>query len=108
MTASVALGIAVDDTLHYLFAYRDGCHGDRTRTSSILHALKICGRAMFQTTLICGLSMAVYLFSDFAPAQRFAVLMILLLAVALLADLFILPAILGSNLDRKLFQKKGV
>lgn len=105
MTASVALGIAVDDTLHYLFAYRAGRQAARTRTASILHAMTVCGKAMIQTTTICGLSMAVYLFSDFAPAQRFAVLMVLLLAVALLADLFILPAILGSRLDRKLFEK---
>lgn len=100
MTASVALGIAVDDTLHFLFAYRAGEELFPTRTAAILHALRICGRAMFQTTLICGLSMAVYLLSDFAPAQRFAVLMVLLLSVALMADLFILPAILGSRLNR--------
>ena len=106
MTASVALGIAVDDTLHYLFAYRAGLHADKTRTSSILYALAVCGKAMIQTTTICALSMAVYLFSDFAPAQRFAILMVSLLAVALLADLFILPAILGSRMDRKLFQKQ--
>ena len=100
MTASVALGIAVDDTLHLLSHFRDArCRG-LDLDASVITALSYCGLAMFQTTVICGCSLLVYSASDFMPTQRFAVCMGLLLAMAWLGVAVLLPAMMSSHLGR--------
>ncbi len=94
MTASVALGIAVDDTLHFLTFFRRGVDAGQTRRAAVLGAYLHCGRAMVQTSVICGAGLAVFAFSDFLPTARFAYLMALLFAAALVGDLILLPALL--------------
>jgi len=94
MTASVALGVAVDDTIHYLTWFRDGLDKGWDRKRSALWAYERCATAMTQTTLIGGFGLSVFAFSSFTPTQRFGVLMLTLLAVALVGDLIFLPAIL--------------
>lgn len=100
MTACVALGIAVDDTLHFLAWYRHETAKGDSPVLAIRHTFQHCGRAMIQTTLICGVGMLVFAFSGFVPTRRFALLMFTLLAAALVADLVLLPAILASPLGR--------
>ncbi|TWT76956.1 MMPL family protein [Posidoniimonas polymericola] len=98
MTACVALGIAVDDTLHFLAWYRrETAKGDSPQLA-IRHSFQHCGRAMIQTTVICGFGMLVFGLSGFLPTRRFSLLMFTLLNSALLADLVFLPAILASPL----------
>lgn len=98
MTACVALGIAVDDTLHFLSWYRRETRRGATPAIAIGQSFQHCGRAMVQTSLVCGLGMLVFGLSDFVPTQRFAWLMFTLLTTALMADLVLLPAILASPL----------
>ena len=94
MTASVALGIAVDDTLHYLTFYRRGLDLGYSRSGAVTFAFRHCGRAMMQTSFACGLGLLVFGFSDFVPTSRFACMMFGLLMMALLADLILLPSLL--------------
>src|SRR5690606_27994991 len=54
MTASVALGVAVDDTVHFLSWFRRGLAQGLSRTDATLFAYRQCGRAMLQTTLVAG------------------------------------------------------
>jgi predicted RND superfamily exporter protein len=101
MTASVALGIAVDDTLHFLaFFRRSRSLPEATRFSAVLSAYQHCGPAMIQTSLSCGLGLLVFALSDFLPTSRFAVMMSGLLLLALLGDLLLLPALLLSPAGR--------
>ncbi len=101
MTASIALGIAVDDTLHFLaFFRRMICQPGATRFSAVLSAYRHCGPAMMQTSVSCGLGLLVFAFSEFVPSARFAVLMSFLLMLALLGDLLLLPALLLSPAGR--------
>ena len=107
MTASVALGIAVDDTMHLLSRFG----AQRARGLGPLRAsygaIRQCGPAMTQTTLVCGLSLLIYWLSDFVPTSRFAVLMFGLLTAALVGDFIFLPAILSSRLGRVLTRPVG-
>jgi len=104
MTASIALGIAVDDTLHFLtFFRRELNRPGANRFSAVLATYLDCGPAMIQTSVSCGLGLLVFAFSDFVPTSRFAVLMAFLLMLALLGDLLMLPALLLSPFGR-LFQ----
>ena len=87
-------GVAVDDTIHYLPWFRDGLDKGWDRKRSALWAYERCATAMTQTTLIGGFGLSVFAFSSFTPTQRFGVLMLTLLAVALVGDLIFLPALL--------------
>ncbi len=100
MTASVALGVAVDDTIHFLTWFRRGLDKGHDRKGAVMLAYERCGTAMTQTTLIGGLGLSVFAFSTFTPTQRFGVLMLLLLVAALIGDLIFLPAVLSSPIGR--------
>ncbi|NND98835.1 MAG: MMPL family transporter [Pirellulaceae bacterium] len=100
LTACVALGIAVDDTLHFLTWYQRSRRLGKDRHESISVAYRRCAVAMIQTTMICGLGLLVFAASQFVPTSRFAVLMFALLTVALVGDLVMLPALLASPLGK--------
>lgn len=100
MTASVAMGIAVDDTIHFLAWYRRGLERGLTRYGAVEFAFHHCGKSMIDSTLICGLGVAPFLFSEFLPTVRFSALMCLMLLVGLIGDLVFLPALLLSPLGR--------
>jgi predicted RND superfamily exporter protein len=100
MTASVAMGVAVDDTIHFLTWFRRGLNQGLGRHSAIMLAYKRVGMAMTQTTAIGGLGLSVFAFSTFTPTQRFGTLMLALLVTALVGDLIFLPALVASPLGR--------
>lgn len=94
MTASIAIGISVDDTIHFMICFHDG-HRDRGSVfEAVQRAYRNCGAAIVHTSLICGLGMFVFSFCDFLPVARFGGLMFAMLAVALVGDLLFLPALL--------------
>jgi hypothetical protein len=100
MTASVAMGVAVDDTIHFLNWYRNALAQGYRRKEAIKVAYSRVATAMTQTTLIGGLGLAAFALSTFTPTQRFGVLMLFLLAAALVGDLIFLPAILAGPLGK--------
>jgi predicted RND superfamily exporter protein len=100
MTASVALGIAVVDTLHFLTWYRRETALGHSSEFAIRSAFRHCATAMAQTSLICGMGILVFVASPFVPVSRFAWMVAVLLAAALVGDLLILPALLVSPLGR--------
>ena len=105
MTASVAMGIAVDDTVHFLTWFRRGIASQMSRTEAVLYSYRRCALAMTQTTLIAGLGLVVFSLSSFQPVSQFGLLMFLLLLAALVGDLLFLPSLLASPAG-KLFQAK--
>ncbi|QDS89482.1 MMPL family protein [Rosistilla ulvae] len=100
LTASVALGIAVDDTLHFLTWYGRAIDLGRSRCDAIRIAFHRCAIAMIQTTLICCVGMLVLVPAEFIPTSMFAVMMIVLLPTALVGDLVLLPALLASPIGK--------
>jgi predicted RND superfamily exporter protein len=105
MTASVAMGIAVDDTVHYLTWFRRGLSEGKSRIDALLHAYRRCAIAMAQTTMIAGFGIVVFALSPFQPVAQFGLLMFVLLIAALVGDLVFLPAMLAGPAGR-LFQPK--
>lgn len=98
MTASVALGVAVDDTIHFVSWFRRGLGMGLPRFDAAMLSYQRCGTAMMQTTLVAGLGLAVFAASTFTPTQQFGVLMVTILAAALVGDLILLPALLVGPL----------
>jgi predicted RND superfamily exporter protein len=99
MTPVVALGVSVDDVMHFLIWYRRGLADGKTRKESIMLAYEGCARAMYQSWSVLGLGLAVFALSSFVPTQRFGAMMFLLLSCALAANLLLLPAVLASPLS---------
>jgi len=106
MTACVALGIAVDDTSHFLTWYRRAVANGYANIPALREAYRHCATPMLQTSVICGLGMLVFVVSPFMPAARFAWLMFALLIAALVADLLIMPALLASPVGRWLVSRR--
>ena len=100
MTASAALGIAVDDTVHFLTWFRRGLAAGMPRVVALQEAFQQCAGAMAHTTVICSTGLLVFGMSSFVPVLHFVALMVLLLFSALLGDLVLLPAILAGPLGR--------
>jgi predicted RND superfamily exporter protein len=105
MTASVAMGIAVDGTLHFLTWFQNGLKQGLDRQDSVFFAFRNCGTALIQSTVICGFGMLVFGVSEFIPIARFAVLLCILLIVSLIGDIIVFPAVLYSPLG-KFFNKR--
>lgn len=98
ITASVALGIAVDGTLHLLTWFRAGIIEGQSRREAICRALEHCGPAMWQTSAAVGLGLLMLFPADLLLINRFGWLMAALIGVALVADVIFLPALLAGPL----------
>ncbi|MEI8212609.1 MAG: MMPL family transporter [Planctomycetota bacterium] len=98
MTASIALGVAVDDTIHFLSWYRSNVLQLRDRRAAIIASYQQCGTPTIQAALISGLGLSVFAFSTFTPTQRFGWLMLTILLAGVVAELVLLPAILAGPL----------
>ena len=100
MTASAALGIAVDDTFHFLTWFRRGSAEGMSRSQALRYAYRRCAEAMISTTLICSSALVIFSISSFMPVVHFAWLMVTLLVAALIGDLVFLPAMLAGPIGR--------
>jgi predicted RND superfamily exporter protein len=100
MAASIALGVAVDDTIHYLTWYRDGLNQLGDRHQAIVYAYRRSAPPTLQAALISGLGLAIFAFSSFTPTQRMGWLMMTILLAGVVAELIMMPAILAGPLGK--------
>jgi uncharacterized protein len=105
ITASIALGIAVDGTLHLLTWFRMGLEEGRSRVDAIANSIGHCGPAVYQTSLVVCLGLMMLYPAELVLVSRFGWLMTALVGAAMVADLVITPALLagplGAILERK-------
>ena len=106
MTASVALGIATDDTIHFLTWFRHGIDQGMSRADATRYAYSRSASAIVQTTLIAGFGLAAFALSTFTPTQMFGIMMLTILMAATLGDLIFLAAILNTPIGRFFEPKK--
>ena len=92
--AAITIGIAVDNSIHYLYRFREelpGC-GDYVSTLKLCHAN--IGRAVFYTSCTVIFGFSILILSNFLPTIYFGVLTGLAMLVALLAALTLLPKLI--------------
>ena len=94
MIASVTVGIAVDDTIHLMHAYRARLAAGSSPVWALARAYRQTGRAIVVTTLILGGQFLLIGTSAFNPTVAFGLLTAVGLVAALLFDLLVLPALL--------------
>jgi predicted RND superfamily exporter protein len=92
--AAIAIGIAVDDTIHYIHRFREELKIDRDYLAAIKRSHNTIGRAMYYTTSIIGFGFFILVFSNFVPTIYFGFLTTLSMIFALLTDFLLLPILL--------------
>jgi uncharacterized protein len=105
IVASVCLGIAIDDTIHFLSNYyrlRSEGLGIQETMSQIM---TFTGSALISTTMLLVACFGLYMIGDFIPTFHFGLLCAVVLTMALLIDLMFLPAVLLLLDKRKQGQK---
>ncbi|MCK5690412.1 MMPL family transporter, partial [Myxococcota bacterium] len=94
LLASIALGICVDDTVHFFFHFKRAREFQNNTEEALKHAALQSGRAMLSTSMILFASVAVYGFATLKNYGQFGLLFAATLAFALVADLVFAPALL--------------
>ena len=94
MIASVALGLVVDDTCHFLVNVRSRMSAGDTLEQAIEASMSGSGRAIIVTSLILTSGFSVLVLGSFAPSMYFGVVTAAVIVIALVADLVVLPAAL--------------
>lgn len=95
----MALGVAIDDTVHWLARYRAERLGGADPKAAIAVAIRRVGRPIAITSLMLCLGFLVITGSRFATLQAFGVLSAFTMAVCLVTDLVLLPAVLECTED---------
>ncbi len=92
--SAIAIGIAVDDTIHFITEYQNGRKNGLNQTAATAAALKHKGEAMLTTSIVLIGSFAILCFSSFVPTVQFGFLCSVIMLTALVSDIVILPALL--------------
>jgi uncharacterized protein len=96
--AMMAIGIGVDDTIHFLMRFRIEMRRGRTPQAAMRETLRFSGRAIIITSIVLGAGFAPFAMSSYVPVQNMGTLLPFCFLVAVLADLFLVPAmaVLGA------------
>lgn len=92
--ASIAIGIAVDDTIHYLHRYKKEYQKDNNYVEAMKRSHQSVGYAMYYTSITIMIGFLVLVLSEFTPTIYFGLLTVLAMFSALMTDLLLLPALL--------------
>jgi uncharacterized protein len=103
---TIAFGIAVDDTVHFLSHYLHARREEKMdHMGAIKHTLDRIGGAIVATTIILCSGVVIVTFSELPQVALFGTLFVSTLGFAVIGDLFILPALLVAG--GKFFQPLG-
>lgn len=93
MIAVIAIGIAIDDTIHYLSEFNQQTRRTGSEEQAILRAGRSVGRAMVITSVVLCAGFLVVCVSNFIPIRHFGILASATMVIALLFDLVVTPAL---------------
>jgi predicted RND superfamily exporter protein len=92
--AAIGVGIAVDDTIHYIHRFKDEFPKDRKYLPTMHRCHGSIGHAMYYTSLTIIIGFSILGLSNFTPSVYFGLLTALAMFIALLAALTLLPRLL--------------
>jgi predicted RND superfamily exporter protein len=110
---SIAFGIAVDDTIHFLAKYRQELIANNWEVhKSVFNALRETGVSMFYTSIVLFFGFSVFTVSDFGGTVALGALVSATLLFAMLANLLLLPSMLlsleGSIANEKVLKEPSI
>ena len=92
--AAISMGIAVDDTIHYIHRFKDEYNKTKDYTLALKNSHKSIGTAMFYTSVIIMVGFSVLMLSNFIPTIYFGILTLIAMFMAIIADLLLMPVLL--------------
>ena len=92
--AAISIGIAIDDTIHYIHRFRHEFKADQNYLKTIHRCHESIGYAMYYTSITIIIGFSILVLSNFIPSIYFGLLTGLAMLVALIAALTLLPQLL--------------
>lgn len=92
--AAITIGIAVDNSIHYIYRFREECPGKPDYVSTLYYCHANIGRAVFYTAITIIIGFSILVMSNFIPTIYFGLLTALAMFIALLAALTLLPKLI--------------
>lgn len=109
---SIAFGISVDDTIHYLAKYSQELkHTDGNIGVSVRNALSETGMSMIYTSIILVLGFGMFIISEWGGAQSMGILVSTALFVAMFSNIVLLPSLLMTlehHFNKKVFNEQFI
>ncbi len=96
LIGSIAIGLAVDDTIHFMHNYRRYHHDTGDVREAVRKTLLTTGRAMVVTTIVLASGFFLYMGANLSNLVNFGLLTGFTIIMALLADLFLAPALMAE------------
>ena len=94
---SIAFGISIDDTIHFLAKYRQELKANHWNIRlAVINALKETGVSMFYTSIVLFFGFSIFIASDFGGTVALGLLVSVTLLFAMTANLLLLPSLLLS------------
>ena len=94
LIGSIAIGLAVDDTIHFLHNFRRYYLESGDSAKAIQQTFFTTGKAMVITTIVLSLGFYSYLMAQMISVQNFGLLTGTVIIMALLSDLLLAPALM--------------
>jgi predicted RND superfamily exporter protein len=92
--ASITIGIAVDNTIHYVHRFQREFKKDNDYMATMYRCHASIGRAMYYTSITITIGFSILVLSNFIPTIYFGLFTGMAMVMALLADLILLPRLL--------------
>ena len=92
--AAITIGIAVDNSIHYIYRFREEYPGRADYASTLYYCHANIGRAVFYTAITIIIGFSILVMSNFIPTIYFGLLTALAMFIALLAALTLLPKLI--------------
>jgi uncharacterized protein len=89
--AAISIGIAVDDTIHYIYRFREEIKSDGDYIKTLYRCHNSIGHAMYYTSVTIIIGFSILVFSSFWPTIYFGIFTSLAMLIALVAALTLLP-----------------
>src|SRR6056300_38163 len=92
--AAISVGMAVDNTIHYIYRYKKEMKTTQSVEQALLNAHTTTGRAIFYTAATIATGFSILSLSNFFPTQLFGIFTALAMLVAFISSLSLLPNLL--------------
>lgn len=97
LIAAIALGVAVDSTIHYMSRLNTALKGEGDPASASVRSLRSVGPAIVLTTGALVVGFLTFTFSEFVPIRQFGMLAAVTMVAAMIANIGLLPALVAGT-----------
>jgi predicted RND superfamily exporter protein len=94
LIGAIGLGLAVDDTLHFMNAYQRALRKGANAEQAVYQALSTAGEAMLFTSVVMSTAFWIYSFATMSNLQHFGILTAFCITMAFIADSLLTPAVM--------------